>query len=217
MLRARSQVRPEQAVSFAANPLRLYANPVKQAVLLAIFCSVGLFALDMWNEARFDREPWAYLLAVVYAVPCASLTLALGIRFLVHGVLRRPVLVIDAEGWHGRRGLLRRPFTVPWEGVQRVSMVYVRSMPRRSGQRGTLYLLVALGDRRTWESASLMKRIVCRFYPQLRMAAVCIVLNETHLFTTWNSVWSLLRNLRHRCNADIRLRDVRFDDETVYV
>src|SRR5258707_6750527 len=82
-----------------SQPLRLYANPVKQFLLLlgaAAFVWIGVVLLqDSKVRANPFETAMAYIATVFFGL-CAAVFLIMMLRYVV---VRHPVVHIDAQGW----------------------------------------------------------------------------------------------------------------------
>ncbi len=125
--------------------------------------------------------------------------------FLLYGILRRPLLEIDASGW-SYRPLFSGEWTIEWQNIERV-MIY-----RQRGACGTSahYLTIRAKDPGRLPHRR-MRAFTATIYPSLSGAVTLVSLNFVFLRVTPAKCAALLERIRTTCADELRLYGVEVD------
>jgi hypothetical protein len=190
-----------------SQPLRLYANPVKQFLLLlgaAAFVWIGVVLLqDPKVRANPSKTAMAYI-AIVFFGLCAAVFLIMMLRYVV---VRHPVLQIDAQGWTYNPPLAGEAQVVPWQDIGAIALC------RQKLPRNTMYYLVVYADN-PWNSPTpRAQAFATRFYPSLSGAAMSIPLNAFFTRATPTKCKRLLERIVSSSGHEIKMYDVQVSGE----
>ena len=190
------------------HPLRLYANPVKQFLLLlcsAAFVSIGLLMLqDPKVRADASKTAVAYAAVVFFGLGVVVFL----IMILRYTVFRSPVLQIDAQGWSYSPPLLGEALAVPWYNIRAIALLR-QKMPRNT----MYYLVVYARDPQQLPRHPRAQAFAARFYPSLSGAAISVPLNSLFVRTTPSKSKRLLERIVSTCAHEIQLHRVQVSGE----
>lgn len=190
-----------------SQPLRLYANPMKQFLYLlgsAVFVSIGFLMLQ---DPKVRANP-----SQIIAAYAAIIFFGLGggvflIMILRYTIFRLPVIQIDAQGWSYKPPLAGKAQTVPWQNIRAIALLR-QQMPRTS-----MYYLVAYARDPQQVPHPRTQAFTARFYPSLSGAALSIPLNTLFVRTTPAKSKRLLERIASTCAPEIQLHKVQVSAE----
>lgn len=190
-----------------SQPLRLYANPVKEFLYLlasAAFVSIGIFLLqDPKVRANPSKAVMAYAAIVFFGLGVVVFL----IMIVRETVFRHPVLQIDAQGWNYTNPLGGKAQAVPWQNIRAIA-VFRQKMPRTS-----MYYLVVYARDPQQVPHPRTQAFTAHFYPSLSGAALSIPLNTLFVRTTPANSKRLLERIVSTCAPDIQLHRVQVSAE----
>lgn len=190
-----------------SQPLRLYANPVKQFLYLlgsAAFVSIGILLLqDPKVRANPSKTAMAYA-AIVFFGLCAVIFLIMMLRYTI---FRLPVLQIDAEGWSYKPPLAGEAQMVPWQNIRAIAVLR-QKMPRTS-----MYYLVVYARDPQQAPHPRTRAFTASLYPALSGAAMSIPLNTLFVRMTPANTKRLLERIVSTCAHEIQLYGVQVSAE----
>lgn len=195
-----------------SQPLRLYANPVKEFLYLlasAAFVSIGIFLLqDPKVRANPSKAVMAYAAIVFFGLGVVVFL----IMIVRETVFRHPVLQIDAQGWNYTNPLGGKAQAVPWQNIRAIA-VFRQKMPRTS----MYHLVVYAKDPQQLPQHPRAQAFAMRFFPTLSASmsdvAMSVILNTLFVHTTPAKSKRLLERIASTCAHDIQLHRVQVSAE----
>jgi hypothetical protein len=200
-------VRTEECMR-TGQPLCLYANPLR-LLFLFLFCAAfavgGLFMVrDPAGVPCGAVGSWLCLVFFGFA------TVIVFLQLVRDGILRRPVLRIDEQGWYSRPTLFMGKRTAYWQDIAHVGL-YRQFLGQHAIPRTTsyaYYLVVHAKDPGKAARVSLGP-FATRFYPSLRGALIAVQLNPLFLRTTPNKVEKVLQQILSTYDFEIGLYGIQ--------
>jgi hypothetical protein len=171
-----------------SHPLRLYANPLRLfflCLLCTAFTVIGvLIVRDPTGVPCGAVGAW---LCLIFFGLCAAIIF---LQLVRDGILRRPVLQIDEQGWSSRPTLFMRKRTAHWQDIAHVGL-YRQFIGHGAS---TYWLVVHAKDPNKVVRVS-FGPFAKRFYPSLRGAMMAVPLNQLFLRATPKKAEEVLRRL----------------------
>ncbi|MGZ3601475.1 MAG: STM3941 family protein [Ktedonobacterales bacterium] len=145
-------------------PLRMYANPVKQFLLLLVSAAFVLIGLLMVRDPNVRADVFTAVMAYAAIIFFGLCTAVFLIAMLRYVVFRRPVLQIDAEEWSYKNPLAGKAQAVTWQNIRAIALC------RQKGSRNSVYYLVVYSKKAQPRARAFAER----FYPSLSGAAMSV-------------------------------------------
>jgi hypothetical protein len=198
--------------SHTTSSLRFYANPLKLGLYLAGavgFVIVGYLLLQDPKIHADMRKTLGTYAAVGFFGLCAVVFLFMILMTLGNIMLRRPVLEVDAQGWHYMpRTYFGAIQVVDWQDIAAIGAY------RQRGARGTsMYYLIVSAREPEKLPRQRLKSLVGRAYPAIREMAILVPLNVLFLRVTPRKCESLLARIRMQFAHELQFYGIRVDDE----
>jgi hypothetical protein len=200
-----------------ALPLRLYANPIKQALYLlgsAVFVAIGFAMVDTSNVRT---KPFTLIMGWFAIIVFGLGTIVFLITFAVHVVFRRPVLHIDRHGWDHVAGLSPQAQHVEWQRIERIAL-FRQQLQSGPAFSQTQYQLILFGSADPAKQAlQALRARAQRRYPMLRGAILGMPLNAIFFRATPDHCAQLLQRIEHACANEIALYRIQVSRELIEI
>jgi hypothetical protein len=105
-------------------PLRFYANPLRPALYLAHCAAFTAGGLWLVRTSGLHTKPFLFAAGWASLIIFGPATAVFLVTFIVHVLLRRPVLRIDSQAWTYVVGLSPRAQRVEWQRIERIALFW---------------------------------------------------------------------------------------------
>jgi hypothetical protein len=190
-----------------SQPLRLYANPVKEFLYLLGSSAFVLVSFWLLQDPKVRANPSKIVTAYVAIVFFGLCSVVFLIMILRETVFRLPVLQIDALGWSYKPPLGGNAQAVPWQNIRAIAVLR-QKMPRTS-----MYYLVVYARDPQQVPHPRAQAFTARFYPSLSGAALSVPLNTLFVRTTPAKSKRLLDRIVSTYTHEIQLHRVQVSGE----
>lgn len=172
----------------AGQPMRLYANPVRLLFFFLFFAAFTVVGVLMVHDPTGVPcgAVGAWLCLIFFGL-CAALML---LQLVRDGILRRPVLQIDEQGWSFRSTLFMGKWIAYWQDIAHVGL-YRQVI----GHGASTYWLVIQAKDPNKAARVSFGPFAKRLYPSLRGALMAVPLNQVFLRTTSKKAEEVYRRL----------------------